>query len=363
MVIPIGQAENMLESNVHPPLRFLCFGMGAIGSYIGGSLALTGNKVSFIERPDSVVRARASGLTLKLPDGLHSVSDVIVYSSLAEAMQSDAYDVALVAVKSFDTNSVAESIREWEKTFPTLLCLQNGVENEAAFEVVLGKERVLGASIATAISKNGVGKITVEKMRGIGLEATSPLAFKLIAAFNAAGLNASGYPKRADLKWSKMLTNLLGNAASAILNWTPAQVFSDPRVYWIEVQQIRETLAVMEKMNIRVVNLPGTPIHPLVWLIKTLPLVLSRPICYQGLGKGRGAKMPSFHIDLYAGQNRSEVTYLNGAVVRAGAQLGIKTPVNQVLTETLENLAAGNLDKLEFADHPEKLFARVQEVL
>ena len=351
----------MAEFSTQKPLRFLCFGMGAIGSYIGGSLALAGNKVSFIERPESVSRAKSSGLTLNLPGGSHSIKGVTVYASLSEAMQSDAYDAVLVAVKSFDTNSVVEGIREWKETFPTLLCLQNGVENEAAFETVLGKERVLGASIATAISKNGVGKITVEKMRGIGIEATTPFALTLIKAFKLAGLNASGYPRRADLKWSKMLSNLLGNATSAILNWTPAQIFSDPQIYQVEVQQIRETLAVMQRLNIHVVNLPGTPIHPLIWLMTEFPSTISRPISYLALGKGRGAKMPSFHIDLYSGQTRSEVTFLNGAVVRAGENLGINTPVNRVLTETLEGLAAGRLDKQEYANHPEKLLASIRD--
>jgi 2-dehydropantoate 2-reductase len=200
-------------------------------------------------------------------------------------------------------------------------------------------------------------------MRGIGIESIHPLSESLIAAFNLAGLNALGYPRRADLKWSKMISNLLGNATSAILNWTPAQVFSDRRIYQVEVEQLRETLAVMQRLQIHVVNLPGTPIKPLVDLIKILPLSLSRPISYLAMGKGRGAKMPSFHIDLYAGQTRSEVTFLNGAVVRAGKQLGIRTPVNQALTETLEGLASGQLEKTDFVDQPEKLFSRTREAL
>ena len=353
----------MSEAAKSSSLRFLCFGMGAIGTYIGGSLALAGYPVSFIERSNLAGKIKESGLTLNLPTGKHILREVTVYPSLQEAMQGGAYNVALLAVKSFDTAGVIEGIRPLQEIFPTILCLQNGVENEAALEALLGKNRVIGASIGTAVSKKGLGNISVEKMRGIGIESIHPLSESLIAAFNLAGLNALGYPRRADLKWSKMISNLLGNATSAILNWTPAQVFSDRRIYQVEVEQLRETLAVMQRLQIHVVNLPGTPIKPLVDLIKILPLSLSRPISYLAMGKGRGAKMPSFHIDLYAGQTRSEVTFLNGAVVRAGKQLGIRTPVNQALTETLEGLASGQLEKTDFVDQPEKLFSRTREAL
>lgn len=351
----------MADPNSEQKLRFLCFGMGAIGTYIGGSLRLAGYPVTFIERPEAIQKAKESGLSLQLKDGNHKIDDVTIYPSLDEAFEHESFDVALVAVKSFDSPSVAETIRKFQEQFPTLLCLQNGVENEAVFEEVLGKGRVIGASIGTAISKTGVGKIAVEKMRGIGIENTHSLSQRIIHAFCEAGLNAVGYPNRADLKWSKMLSNLLGNATSAILNMTPAQIFSDPRIYRIEVMQVRETLAVMQKQGIKVVNLPGTPIKALILLIKNLPMPWSRPISYLGMGKGRGGKMPSFHIDLYNNQPRSEVTYLNGAVVRAGSRLGIGTPVNQVLTDTLEKLAGGTLDKSEFAGHPEKLIALIQE--
>lgn len=343
------------------PLNFLCFGMGAIGTYIGGSLAAAGYQVTFIERPESILQIKEKGLRIQTRDKLLQVPQVNLYSSLAEALDKGSYDVALLAVKSFDTQSVVNNITPFVSTFPTILCLQNGVENEPLLESVLGPERVIGASIATAVGKKGLGDVTVEKMRGLGIENRPPLSARIIEQFNFAGLNARSYPKRADLKWSKMLSNLLGNATSAILNWTPAQIFSDRGIYEIEVRQIRETLKVMKKMNIGLVNLPGTPIALLINLMDKFPSSISQPISSQAMGKGRGKKMPSFHIDLYAGQIRSEVSFLNGAVVRAGMKLGVATPVNQVLTITLEGLASGVLDKEKFANHPQKLISIIEE--
>lgn len=357
MALPIGRNEVELTDS---PLRVLCIGMGAIGTYIGGSLAAAGCQVAFTERPETIERIKNKGLKIQTPEHLLQVGQIKLYPSLTEALAVGRYDVALLAVKSFDTPAVLEEIKPFARDFPTVLCLQNGVENEPLIASVLGEERVIGASIGTAVGKIGPGDVRVEKMRGIGIQSTHSLSTRLIEVFNQAGLNARGYPRRADLKWSKMLSNLLGNATSAILNWTPAQIFTDPRLYAVEVAQVRETLAVMRAQQIRLVNLPGTPIALLIQVMDKFPAFLSRPISFKAMGKGRGQKMPSFHIDLYNGQSRSEVSYLNGAIVRQGEKWGIPTPVNHVLTSTLEKLASGEWKKEEFVDHPEKIIQLIE---
>jgi len=67
--------------------------------------------------------------------------------------------------------------------------------------------------------------------------------------------------------------------------------------------------------------------------------------------------MPSFHIDLYSGKTTSEVTYLNGAVSRFAAKVGVKTPVNNGLCLLLEQMTAGKISKEEFDGQPEKLYS------
>lgn len=334
--------------------------MGAIGTYIGGSLAAAGYPVSFLERSETKSTLKDHELSIETTDGVKRTSNYAIHYSLVDAMIGDQFDVALLAVKSFDTPSVVESIRPYADKFPVVLCLQNGVENELLLEEVLGPGKVIGASIATAVGKRGSGDVFVQRMRGMGVESAHPLSSRVIEVLNDAGLNARGYPNRDDLKWSKMLTNLLGNAISAILDWTPAQIFSHRGIYRLELAQIRETLAVMEERGIHLVNLPGTPIKPLIWVMMHLPLFISQPISSLALGKGRGNKMPSFHIDLYRGETRSEVTYLNGAVVRAAEALGLAAPVNRGLTTILEGLASGKVEKLNFAKQPEKLIASIE---
>ncbi len=159
------------------------------------------------------------------------------------------------------------------------------------------------------------------------------------------------------MKWSKMLTNLLANASSAILDMTPAEIFAQPGLYKLEIAQLREALAVMDAQQIQVVDLPGTPVRLLTWTIRNLPLSISRPLLRRAIGGGRGGKMPSFHIDLHSGRGQSEVDYLNGAVVRFGERTGVPTPANRLLNETLLRLTRGEIPLEQFSGQPEKLLA------
>lgn len=350
----------MISNQVPEPFKVLCFGMGAIGSYIGGSLAYAGCDVVFVERPEVVNTARFTNIKINKPVGEILVEQVEVSADIETLLSERKFDVAILAVKAFDTAGIVNSLLGIKKILPPILCLQNGVENEQLIEEKLGTGSVIGGSITSAVGRNGLGDVKLEKLRGVAIEKGIPLSESLVEVFNLAGLNAKGYPIRADMKWSKMLTNLLVNASAAILDWSPAKVLGNPVTYKIEVLQIREALAVMKKLNIRVVNLPGTPVKLLITLLDALPLNFGRVIIGSALAKGRGAKMPSLHIDLQAGRTRSEVEFLNGAVVRFGEKVGVPTPVNRVLTNILLELTEGKQDRQIYSNHPEILLKLIE---
>lgn len=345
------------------PLRFLCFGLGAIGTYIGGSLLDAGDEVVFIERLASVKSVEQQGIKLKLKDRTISIPRVKIAGSIQTALETGKFDVAILAVKSFDTASILDEIRPFKEQFPPVLCLQNGVENEGLIAVVIGEENVIGGSVTSAISRVSIGDAIVEKSRGVGIDSSHPLSAALIEHFDRAGLMTLGYVNRGSLKWSKMLTNLQANALPAILHWTPTQVLSNPLTYAIECAALREALAVMQKLNIEVVNLPGTPVRPWISAMTKFPEWLSRPLIARVLGSGRGDKLPSLHIDLYAGKKLNEVVFLNGAVVRFANANGLSAPVNTVLTQTLEGMALRVLPFERFNNHPEVLNNLIEEQL
>ena len=193
------------------------------------------------------------------------------------------------------------------------------------------------------------------ELRGMGIADTHPICPVLVRECCEAGLKAKLMNDGPAMKWSKMISNLLSNAASAIFNMTPAEVFSDPDSYELEIKQLRETLAVMKAMNISPVNIPGVPIKLLCFAVTSLPSFLAKPALVKAVGGGRGSKMPSFYIDLHAGRKESEVEFLNGAVVRYGSKNGVPTPVNQAYYEVLTKLSAGDLPLNTYERNPKAL--------
>jgi 2-dehydropantoate 2-reductase len=80
-----------------------------------------------------------------------------------------------------------------------------------------------------------------------------------------------------------------------------------------------------------------------------------RPILRRQVSGARGDKLPSLHIDLHQGKRKSEIGWLNGAIVERGRSLGVATPVNAMLTDTVISLMGdphqqalwkGNVEKL-----------------
>ena len=335
------------------PLRVLSFGAGAIGTYIGGSLALSGNHVVFIERPQTA--AQISSLSLTIDGKTRSYENPLVVDSLEKALDHGPFDVALFALKSFDTQAAVNGLKPFKVRLPPVLCLQNGVENEAAIAAVLGNDQVIPGTITSAVGKPGLGQIVLERFRGVGISADHPLSHRLFAAFAQAGLGPVLISPAEGMKWSKMLTNLIANASSAILDLPPGEIFSHPGLFRLEIEQIKEALRVMKSLGIPVVDLPGTPVRTFTFAARALPLWLSRPLLNKAIGSGRGEKMPSFHIDLHSGRKHSEVDYLNGAVSRFGRQQGVPTPVNDFLTRTLLDLVSGELPIDYYQKSPETL--------
>lgn len=355
------KASDVIITKTDHPLRILCFGAGAIGTYIGGSLALAGHEVVFLERPAMSVRLKNDGLKLWLGEKKYQVISPQIIESLDEVVddQQISCDVGIVAVKAFDTAEFALTLQPYLKYLPPLLSLQNGVDNETILGHVVGSHRVIPGTVTSAIGRLGAGEIVLERLRGVGVTAGYPISNRLVDAMNEAGLKAHLYANGGNLKWSKMLTNLLANATSAILDMTPGEIYAHCGLVRLELEQINEALQVMQRMGLKPVNLPGTPLKSLVWGIRWLPTPILAPLLKKAIGGGRGGKMPSFHIDLYQGRGGSEVGYLNGAVAKHGEAMGIATPVNKSLTAILLALTNGEIPLDAFRHNPDKLLAAV----
>ena len=348
-----------MSSGQHHRLKVLIIGSGATGTYVGGQLALDGQHVVFLERPHRVSRFKEEGIHINISGQVYSGSPPRVVGSLKEGVENGPYDVGIFALKAYHTRDMAEQLAKIEGPIPPLLCLQNGIGNEDILAQQLGAEAVIPGTITTSVSKTAPGHITVRKKRGLGVAGGLPLSDRLVGAFRAAGIQASAYEDSRSMKWTKLVTNLMANASCAILDMAPGEIYADRDLYRLEIKQLREALAVMRAQGLAPVSLPGIPTKLLIWIIRSWPPALSQPLLARVIQGGRGGKMPSFHVDLYGGKTRSEVDFLNGAVVQAGAQYGVDTPVNDLLKRRLLALVRGEIPLDSYARQPRKLLGEL----
>ena len=347
------------------PLRILIIGAGAIGCFVGGKLASAGHAVKLVGRTGTTAALQTRGLELHAADGaVERIPSVSAVSSLREAFPGS-YDLAILAVKSYDTEIVLDELAPAEALLPSaILSLQNGVGNEEQIAARFGPQRVLAGTITAPVEVKEPGVVQVSKPTfAVGLadfsgDSEGPESNSLSLSFSSAGLPAKVYNDAHSMKWSKLLMNMIGNATSAILAEPPGVTFAQPRIADLEIDAMREALRVMAAAGINPLNVDKYPLRTFAPLLRYGPRLLLRPALQRIVGGARGGKMPSLFLDLDSGKRGSEVGWYNGAVVRKGVEVGIQTPVNRLLTQTVRQLAAepqlragwrGNFERLAAA--------------
>jgi 2-dehydropantoate 2-reductase len=318
-------------------MRIVVIGAGAIGGFVGGKLAASGQDVMFVDRPQLVEVVRAQGLHI-----IEQTNDTAVQpgitTELAEAFAPYLpADLVLLCVKAFDTQTVIDQLRPFTAKFRSVMTIQNGVRNEEILSEAFGADKVLSATITHPVVVPEPGVVRSEKTRGgIGVAPVGNQdVTNWVDVINQAGIVTRGYADWRAMKWSKLLLNIIGNASSAILNLNTMRVFNDPRLVTLEVDQLREAIAVMTALKLEPVELPAYPVPLLVMAIRFLPTPIVGMIMRPLVVSGRKEKLPSLLIELNRGSGKSEVDDLNGAVVQIGQRVGVRTPVNSTLVATL----------------------------
>jgi len=345
-------------------MEILIFGAGAVGGYLGAQLAYADHNVTLVTRRPAAEAIQRNGLSL-LIDGHRIRTKPKIVSSLREAVaDGQVYDLVIVSVKSYDAQAALYELVAFYPTAPVILTMQNGIGIEDVFIKELGSGRVFAGSLTTPLSHETSHSIIVERPdRGIGLAPTDPEqdVRKWVELFAKSGLECLAVNDYQEMKWSKALVNMIGNASAAILNRHPRVVYSFTPTFDLEMEMLKEILAVMKAKKLAPVDLPGVPIKRLATAVRRLPKSVVKPILTNIVGAGRGNKMPSFHIDLMAGREQNEVAYHNGAVAEAGLAVGVKTPVNKALNEILTKIALKEIDYQVFNGRPKHLVAEVEK--
>ena len=340
--------------------RTLVVGAGAVGSFLGALLGSAGHDVTLVRifEPDS-----ERPLTLIRPNGSQTTVPVHRVTRTEDAV---APNLIVVAVKMPVLREALEPTLRWPNV-PTLT-VENGIGAETIAAEIRSKAPMLAGSLTAPIRL--VSEDVVEWMGrgGLAMAAVTgsarPTVRQLLDDFGRAGLRVAERPSAPPMKWSKLLANLIANATGAILDMDAEAIYRDPRLFDIERRQILEAVTVMGRLGARPVGLPGAAVP---WLVRCLrlPAPMSRRIMTRIVGGARAGKSPSLRLHVRSAAPDSpcaeptEVAWMNGAVARAGAELGVATPVNARLAALVDEVAAQPERRAWFAGRSDRLVAEL----
>ena len=295
-------------------------------------------------------------------DGLQQIGCEVAFAPRSlEAVMPTKADLAIIAVKAFDTPSAILTLKRALGTtnVTTILCVQNGIGNEELLAAAFGADAVVAGALTVPVEKRADGNSVAANRGGLGIAPMGKQAHNWLSAMlrrlQLPLVVAHDY--RA-LKWSKLALNIIANATAAILDMTPEMIVRDPRLFRLELQALREMRAVMQAQKIAQVDLPRYPVRALLagtWL----PDVLARRILAPRIARARGPKLPSLLLDLREGKSSSEIGSLNGAIARVASECSVAAPVNLRITEILERIVAAPQQWERYRGRPDALLAEI----
>ncbi|MBV1693270.1 MAG: 2-dehydropantoate 2-reductase [Hyphomicrobiales bacterium] len=285
-------------------MQVIVMGAGAVGCYFGGLLAKAGHDVTFIGRPQHVEAINANGLMLETKAGTERIK------ARAAIDVSGVRDpgLVLVCVKSADTEAAGRELGGRLGADSVLVSLQNGVDNAERLAAVIGRP-VMPAVVYVGTEMAGPGHVR-HHGRGelvIGTSARSEAIAKMLVE---AKIPTTVSATIATALWGKLIVNSAYNALSAI--------GGIPYGPMVQVAGARELIKGVIAECVAVAGRAGVAL-PSDIEEKTLAVAASMP-----------GQMSSTAQDLARGKP-TEVDFLNGYIVRKGAELGIATPYNRTL--------------------------------
>lgn len=300
----------------------ICFlGAGSLGSTIGGVLSEGGSDVYLVDQWREHVEAmNACGLVISEGGEERTVR----VKASVDTSGLGTMDLVVVLVKSFHTREAVESAMNVIGPDTLVMSLQNGLGNEEAIADVVGPERVVsgktyvgGGILGPGRVSSGVkGKLTVVgEMDGRATERIRAVADD----FNRAGLMTEVSGNIVGMIWDKLLVNVSTAAVTSITRLTYGELYRMPELAACAQGAVAEAIAVAKASGVTL----DTDDPAEVW-------------------RRASAGLPDdFKTSMLLGLERSmrsEIDYINGAVVRYGEKVQIPTPVNRTLVACVKGI-------------------------
>jgi 2-dehydropantoate 2-reductase len=285
-------------------MRIAVIGAGAVGGVLAALLHRAGHEVEVTARGAHLEAIRARGIRLGGAWGDH-----VAAVDAGETLVGPA-DLVVVATKAQDApEAIARNLGAIADA--PLLVVQNGLEGvENARAVTTPNGLYLGGEDAAALA---------EFVRVL-----------------APVLPVTALDDFAGAQWTKLVVNQL-NALPAVTGLSAQDVISHRGLRRVLTASMRENVLVGHALGVHFASLGGlnaTALRAFAsapdWAAQSLPLLMRRRM---GSTPNPGSTLQS----IQRGQ-LSEIDYLNGAVVAAGARAGVETPINALIVRLVHEV-------------------------
>jgi len=304
-------------------MRVAIVGSGGLGGYFGARLAAAGTDVAFVARGKHLAAIRANGLRVR-----SALGDVTIHPANATENVADigVVDVAIVAVKLWDTESVAAMLGPLVGPQTLVVSFQNGVEKDATLATAVGAGHRMGgvAYIPSAIGEPGV-IVHTGTLAKLIVGAYEPAQVERVNAFadaaRAAKIDIEVSDDIGRVTWEKFVF-IVGLSNMTALVRAPLGV----------LRSHAGTRKLLYDVMVEVVA-----------VARARGIALSADFADQRMAfcdRAPAQMSSSMHGDLEKGY-RLELPWLGGAVVRYGRESGVATPVCAFIEEALSAYVDG----------------------
>jgi 2-dehydropantoate 2-reductase len=308
-------------------------GAGSIGCFVGGMYAAAGRRVALLARQRVIEEIETNGLRLTSFEGFEGniASDHLTMSEDAAVLGNAG--AVLVAVKSADTAAVADAIARYAPEDAVIVSLQNGIGNVPVLRQRLPGRRVVGGMVPFNVVGRGKARFHRATSGHIVIERDD--------AGTAAQLSVPGLRVRSTMhidgvQWGKLLVNL-NNALNALGDLPLRQQLAQRSWRSLFADQMAEGLQAVRADGIRPVS--PTPV-PAGWT----PHLLRVPDRLFAALLGSTMKIDadarsSMAEDLQRGR-RTEIDYLQGAIIAIAERRGLQVPLSRRVVELVKQAEA-----------------------
>jgi 2-dehydropantoate 2-reductase len=302
-------------------MKVCVLGAGAMGSSIGGLLADGGSEVHLLDTwAEHVDAINSQGLKLSIG----SSEKVVHVRAATDCRGIGPADLIIILVKSFNTREAIENAGPIIGDKTVIISLQNGLGNEEIIGEVAGKGHVVGGRTFAGGSVLAPGHVvanTAGKPTYIGeLDGTTTERVTRIAEeFKRAGLLITVSPNIIGIMWDKLLVNVSTGALCGITGLPYGGLYKMPELRDCALAAVAEGIAVAKALGVEL----STKDPQEAWFKASEGLPEDfKPSLLQSLEKGL----------------RTEIDFINGAVVRWGEKCKVPTPVNKTLVAGIKGI-------------------------